>query len=66
MDVKGLEIKVSLTDISVFKDIIQVMKRIINDSDISLTVRQKYGTEIQCILNKHQGSNIDDGDTSGT
>ncbi len=66
MDAKGLEVKVSVTDTDVFKDMIQVMKRVINDPDIPLTVRQKYGTEIRWILDKHQGSNIDDGDMSGS
>ncbi len=65
MDAKGLELKVSVTDTDVFKDMIQVMKRVINDSDIPLTVSQKYGTEIRWILDKHQGSTIDDGEISG-
>ena len=65
-DVKGIEVKVNLTDVDVFKDMIQVVKRVINDPDIPLIVRQKYGTEIRYILDKHKNSKIDDGDISGT
>jgi len=50
---KGIEVKVSLKDIDLFKDVVRLLKTLLADERIDKNVRWEYLSGLVEIMNKH-------------